>query len=345
MPNYEQMRRRETRVHKLLEYMREHGINLPMGYDANQNVDEVMRLYKDKFQDLLWTGPDNEEFQLFKQSKGTGLGFRKRESRDDQALDAGEGTASDEDAMKHLEPFLDMKFGELGFRYLGDDKAIEAELNAFREENKDVRLRSMVGYGGDAFDGELRVFLRTFKVLNTPRKTKTSGVPEEGLVVFTDKQRTPVLVPKTSFNIKNPRNAKTRKAIVDSSLWFVLDSVDGEDELRKRPCRVERLCHLMEEKDKVVMAKPFRGRELRPSKDYAFCTQASTALAPVSRGPLYPGDKVECWIGIHVAKHFRAPTPDEHAAFVASKDREKKTRKKHAAGQGPRKKAKKSAQK
>ena len=46
-------------------------------------------------------------------------------------------------------------------------------------------------------------------------------------------------------------------------------------------------------------------------------------------------------MAIHVAKHFRAPTPDEHAAFVASKDREKATRKLHDADKKRGAKAKK----
>ena len=134
---------------------------------------------------------------------------------------------------------------------------------------------------------------------------------------------------------------RTKKAIVDSSLFLVVDSVAAENELRKRPCHAERILHMMEEKDEVVMAKPFRGRVLWPAEKYAFCTQASKALAPVSRGPLGAEDKVECWVAIHVAKHFRAHTPDEHAAFVASKDREKATRKLHDADKKRGAKAKK----
>ena len=108
-------------------------------------------------------------------------------------------------------------------------------------------------------------------------------------------------------------------------MWFVLDSVAAENELRKRPCHAERILHMMEEKDEVVMAKPFRGRVLWPAEKYAFCTQASKALAPVSRGPLGAEDKVESRVAIHVAKHYRAPTPDEHAAFVKASTRKKKS--------------------
>ena len=241
---------------------------------------------------------------------------------------AGEGTATEDDAMKHLTPFLDLPISELDLRYFGDDEEIEAELDAFREKNKDVTLRRMLEYGGDAFDGDFRVFLRVCKLINKatgPGSTKCCGVPDEALKPFVEKQRAPPLVPKVSFDIKNPKNAVVKKEIVNASLWFVLDSVAYENELRKRPCHSERICHTMAKTTEVVMAKPFRGRELRPSKDYAFFTQGSTALASVSKGPLKPDDRVECWLGIHLAKHFRAPTKAEHAEFVKASTRKKKS--------------------
>ena len=49
-------------------------------------------------------------------------------------------------------------------------------------------------------------------------------------------------------------------------------------------------------------------------------------------GKLRPEDKIECWVAIHAARHFRAPSEDEHAAFVASKDRDRETRTKRHAG-------------
>ena len=318
---------RKEALRKLLGY--------PEGFDMDANREAVIQEYQRIHRTRNWTDHNGTPLTLRSTARCTYLQFERPWAEKKKAPPrpkAGEGTATEDDAIEHLRPFLGKKLSEVGFRYLGDDKAIEAELNKFLQDNGDVLFERLLGYGGDACSRDFRAFVRTFKVINKPGPgRKTGGVPDEALVVFCDKQRTPVLVPKTSYNIKNPRNPKTKKAIVNSSLWFVLDSVDAEDELRKRPCHVERLCHLMEEKDKVVMAEPFRGRALRPSKDYAFCTQASTALAPVSRGPLYPGDKVECWVGLHAAKYFRAPTEDEHAAFVASKDREKKTRKLHDA--------------
>ena len=320
-----QLAERKARLEALCLYIKK-----PSDYDIDAHADEVLQIVDQLHRTREWTAPDGPRVHL--EIERGRICFRKpREKAVDQPKPE-DGTATPEDAIEHLRPFLGKKLSEVGFRYFGDDKAKEAELNKFLEDNGDVLFERLLGYGGDACSRDLRVFVRTFKVINKSGPgRKTGGVPDEALVVFCDKQRTPVLVPKTSYNIKNPRNPKTKKAIVNSSLWFVLDSVDAEDELRKRPCHVERLCHLMEEKDKVVMAEPFRGRALRPSKDYAFCTQASTALAPVSRGPLYPGDKVECWVALHAAKYFRAPTEDEHAEFVASKDREKATRKLHDA--------------
>ena len=73
------------------------------------------------------------------------------------------------------------------------------------------------------------------------------------------------------------------------------------------------------------MAKPFRGRTLWQAEKYAFFTQGSKALASVSKGPLEPEDKIECWLGIHGAKYFRAPTEAEHAEFVKASTRKKKS--------------------
>ena len=330
-----QLAERKARLEALCLYIKK-----PSDYDIDAHADEVLQIVDQLHRTREWTAPDGPRVHL--EIERGRICFRKpREKAVDQPKPE-DGTATPEDAMEHLRPLLGKTFGELDFRYYGDDKAIEAELNAFRKENKDVELRSMVGYGGDAFDGDLDVFLRTCKLINKPGPgRKTGGVPDEALVVFCEKQRTPVLVPKYCYDINNPKNGKTKKAIVDSSLFLVVDSVAAENELRKRPCHAERILHMMEEKDEVVMAKPFRGRVLWPAEKYAFCTQASKALAPVSRGPLGAEDKVECWVAIHVAKHFRAPTPDEHAAFVASKDREKATRKLHDADKKRGAKAKK----
>merc|ERR1712216_379929 len=83
----------------------------------------------------------------------------------------------------------------------------------------------------------------------------------------------------------------------------------------------------MEETHEVAMAQPFRERTLRPAEEYAICTQGSTQLAGFDRrSKLEPEDKIECWVAIHGANYFRAPTEEEHAAFVACKDRDNQTK-------------------
>ena len=54
-----------------------------------------------------------------------------------------------------------------------------------------------------------------------------------------------------------------KKEIVNASLFLIVDSVAAKNELRKRACYSERICHTMAKKGEVVMAEPFRGRVLR----------------------------------------------------------------------------------
>ena len=306
-------------------------LGYPEGFDMDANREAVIQEYQRIHGHRHWTDHNDIRLTLRSGARYNNLQFAPRREKAPPRPKAGEGTATEEDAMKHLTPYLDLPLSALDLRYFGDDEEIEAELNAFREKNKDVTLRRMLEYGGDAFDGDFRVFLRVCKLINKATGgTRCCGVPDEALKPFLEKPKAPPLVPKRGkerkgYNIKNPKNAVVKKEIVNSSLFLVVDSVAAENELRKRPCHSERICHMMAKKGKVVMAKPFRGRVLRPAEDYAFFTQGSTALASVSKGPLEPEDKIECWLGIHGAKYFRAPTEAEHAEFVKASTRKKKS--------------------
>ena len=314
---------RKEALRKLLGY--------PEGFDMDANREAVIQEYQRIHGHRHWTDHNDIRLTLRSGARYNNLQFAPRREKAPPRPKAGEGTATEEDAMKHLTPFLDLPISELDLRYFGDDEEIEAELNAFREKNKDVTLRRMLEYGGDAFDGDFRVFLRVCKLINKATGgTRCRGVPDEALKPFLEKPKAPPLVPKRGkerkgYNIKNPKNAVVKKEIVNASLFLIVDSVAAKNELRKRACYSERICHTMAKKGEVVMAEPFRGRVLRPAEDYAFFTQGSTALAPVSKGPLEPEDKIECWLGIHAAKHFRAPTKDEHAEFVKANTRKKKS--------------------
>ena len=88
---------------------------------------------------------------------------------------------------------------------------------------------------------------------------------------------------------------------------------------------VEQKCHKMAKQDEVVMVKTIRKRGLTEPSSLAFCTQGNTRLGAMSKN-LRQDDKVECWVLFHAAKCFRAPTKEEHAAFLACKDRANQTR-------------------
>ena len=303
-------------------------LGYPEGFDMDANREAVIQEYQRIHTTRNWTDHNGTPLTLRSTARCTYLQFEKRSEKKKAPPrpKAGEGTAKEEDAMKHLTPFLDLPISQLDLRYFGDDEEIEAELNAFREENKDVTLRRMLEYGGDAFDGDFRVFLRVCKLINKATGGRECcGVPEEALKPFLEKQKAPPLVPLESYDIQNPKNAVVKKEIVNASLFLVLDSVAARNELRKRPCHSERICHMMAKTAEVVMAKPFRGRTLWQAEKYAFFTQGSKALASVSKGPLEPEDKIECWLGIHGAKYFRAPTEAEHAEFVKASTRKKKS--------------------
>ena len=138
-----QLAERKARLEALCLYIKK-----PSDYDIDAHADEVLQIVDQLHRTREWTAPDGPRVHL--EIERGRICFRKpREKAVDQPKPE-DGTATPEDAMEHLRPLLGKTFGELDFRYYGDDKAIEAELNAFRKENKDVELRSMVGYGGDA---------------------------------------------------------------------------------------------------------------------------------------------------------------------------------------------------
>ena len=173
-----QLAERKARLEALCLYIKK-----PSDYDIDAHADEVLQIVDQLHRTREWTAPDGPRVHL--EIERGRICFRKpREKAVDQPKPE-DGTATPEDAMEHLEPFLDLPLSKLDLRYHGDDKKIEAELNAFREENKDVTLRRMLEYGGDAFDGAFRVFLRVCKLINKPTGRKTCGVvPDEALDPF-----------------------------------------------------------------------------------------------------------------------------------------------------------------
>ena len=308
-----------ARKRALCEY-----VGKPPTYDVDANVVEVLKIIDREYRTREWTPPDGANVSIKK--RGDGICFIPSKKTADPPTHE-DGTATEEDAIKHLRPFLGKKISQVGFRYFGDDKQKEAELKKFLEDNEDVLFGRLLGYGGDACSRGLRVFTRVCKLTNKADGRKCLDVPEELLNVFYDKQKVPVMVPKYCYDIKNPKNPETKTAVVEGSLFFNLCSVRYGDPKRREAMFVEQQCHLMEETHEVAMAQPFRERTLRPPEEYAICTQGSTQLAGFDRrSKLEPEDKIECWVAIHGAKYFRAPTEEEHAAFVACKDRDNQTK-------------------
>ena len=249
-----QLAERKARLEALCLYIKK-----PSDYDIDAHADEVLQIVDQLHRTREWTAPDGPRVHL--EIERGRICFRKpREKAVDQPKPE-DGTATPEDAIEHLRPFLGKKLSEVGFRYFGDDKAKEAELNKFLEDNGDVLFERLLGYGGDACSRDLRVFVRTFKVIN-------NQVLEERLVVSRTRPSLCFAISKNArvssqmLQHQKPQKPQNEKSDCELELVVCLDSVDAEDELRKRPCHAT-VMSLME-KDKVVMAEPFRGRALRP---------------------------------------------------------------------------------
>ena len=316
----EEQETRRRRCAALCEY-----VGKPPTYDVDAHAVEVLRIIDREYRTREWTAPDGATVCI--QRAADRICFRIKKPKTPPPNKPSDGTATEEDAIEHLRPLLGKKLSAVGFRYFGDDKAKEAELNKFLQDNEDVLFGRLLGRGGDACSRDFRVIVRTCKLTNKADGRKCLDVPEELINVFYDKQKAPALVPRGCYDIENPKNEVVKKAVVEGSLFFRLDSVAFGDDLRKRPMFVEQQCHLMEETDEVVMVEPCRTRTLWPAEKYAFCTQGSKQLAGFDRrSRLLPEDKIECWVAIHGAKYFRAPTEAEHAAFLACKDRDNQTK-------------------
>ena len=228
--------------------------------------------------------------------------------------------------MEHLRPLLDKPLSELTITYHGDDSKMEKDFDEFLKVNKDVTLRTMLGYGGDAFEGKLRVFLRACKLTWTPDGVMraVNGVPYEAVKPLLKKQSGPAVVP-LRYHEFNPEGEENKVAVVNATLCLKLCSVAVSHPKRNLALIVEQLCHKMAKQDKVVMVETIRKRGLTEPSSLAFCTQGNTRLGAMSKN-LRQDDKVECWVLFHAAKCFRAPTKEEHAAFLACKDRANQTR-------------------
>ena len=166
--NKAQTLRKELRIGKLLEDMRRRGINLPKGYDANQNVEEVLRLYKDKFQDLCWTGLDGEPLRL-KKALTDGLPSLQFQNRTptaaSQTPDPREGTATPTQAVEFVNDLLDKPCLEGAFLKCKDAESLEF-WTGFLAKHCRVPWGHLIERGRDAFPGDDKVIPRFCK-LNT----------------------------------------------------------------------------------------------------------------------------------------------------------------------------------
>ena len=336
---------RRARLEALCLYIKK-----PPDYDINANAEEALQILDDLYETREWTAPDGARVRVFKQRSS--ICFRPiEEEAPTPPNNPGEGTADEADAIRFLGPWLDKPLSELPIKFHGDDSAMEKEFNKFLEDNKDVTLRRILEYGGDAFGGDLRVFLRVCKLNWTPDAATraVNGLPYEAVKPLLKKQSGPAVVP-LRYHEFCPEGEENKTAMANATLSIRLCSVEVKHEKRALALWVEQLCHKMAKKDKVVMVKTIRKRGLTQPSSLAFCTQGSTRRGSMGK-KLRPDDRVECWVLIHAAKRFRAPTEKEHEGFLAERDRSNKVVKKHAdkkrsaqkEDQDPNKKAKKGA--
>jgi hypothetical protein len=300
-------------------------LGYPEGFDMDANREAVIQEYQRIHRTRNWTDHNGTPLTLRLTAGYSYLKFEKR--REEQAtVKVGDGTATEKDAIEHLGKFLDQPLSALDVRYHGDDPAMKKDFNKFLEDNEDVLFGRLLGYGGDAFEGDLRVFLRVCKLTWSSHRVMrdVNGLPYEAMRPLLAKQAGPPVLPLL-YHEWGPESEENKTAVANATLSLRLCSREVKDEKRNLALLVEQKCHEMAKQDEVVMVKTIRERGLTEPSTLAFCTQGNTRLGSMSK-KLRQDDRVECWVLFHAAKCFRAPTEDEHEAFLACKDRDKQTK-------------------
>ena len=316
-----ELEERRVRLEALCLYIKK-----PPDYDINANAEEALQILDDLYETREWTAPDGARVRMCR-VRGR-ISFRPvEEEAPTPPNNPDEGTADEADATRFLAAWLDKPLSELPIKYHGDDPAMEEDFNKFLEDNKNVLLRRILEYGGDAFGGDLRVFLRVCKLTWSPLRRvmrDVNGLPYEAFRPLLAEQSGPAVVP-LRYHESSPESEENKTAAANATVSLRLCSVAVSHPKKNLALVVEQKCHKMAKQDEVVMVKTIRKRGLTEPSSLAFCTQGNTRLGAMSKN-LRQDDKVECWVLFHAAKCFRAPTKEEHAAFLACKDRANQTR-------------------
>ena len=346
MPNHAQMLRRELRIGKLLEDMRGSGINLPGGYDANQNVDEVRRLYIGKFTDHCWTGLDGEPLRLIKDHRDGSLQFRDNaRPAASQTLVVGEGTAKETDAVEFVDGLRNRPCLEGAILKCKNKESLEF-WTGFLEEHRNVPYELLIERGRDAFPGDRVVIPRICKLIkrigDSPRERRDyEGIPMEAIDIAFKKDKKPEIIIKGwDGSGTEPMQALT----LEGCCFVPVCSVAASAANRNLPCEVEAVIHELGVREALRPGylKDRVRRDVTDVSEYAFAAGTSKRVAKV--GNWKHGDTVECWCVLMAAKFFRTPTADERAEFEAVQARKRQGAQRRAAEKAEKKKAK-SAQK
>lgn len=344
MPNHAQMLRRELRIGKLLEDMRGSGINLPKGYDANQNVDEVRRLYKAKFKDHCWTGLEGEPLRLIKDHRDGSLQFRdNREPAASQTLVVGEETATPEEAVEFVNGLLNQPCLKGAIIKCKEPESLEF-WTGFLEQHSNVPWEPLIVRGRDAFPGDDKVIPRFCKLIkrigDSPRERRDyEGIPVEAIDIAIKKDKKPEII---IVGWDGTGTAPMQARMLEACCFLPVCSVAAAAAIRNLPCEVEAEIHKRGLRG-ALRPGYLRDRVRRDVTDvseYVFAAGTSKRVAKV--GNVRHGDTVECWCVLMAAKFFRTPTADERAEFEAVQTRKREQARARAE---EKKKKAKSAQK
>ena len=344
--NKAQELRRELRIGKLLEDMRGSGINLPKGYDANQNVDELLRLYKGKFQDLCWTGLDGEPLRLIKDTRHSNLQFKGDTPRAaSPTLVVGEGTAKETDAVEFVDGLRNRPCLEGAILKCKNKESLEF-WTGFLEQHSGVPWEPLIERGRDAFPGDRVVIPRFCKLIrrigDSPRERRDyEGIPMEAIDIAFKKDKKPEII----IRGWDGSGTEPMQALALEGCCFVpVCSVAASAANRNLPCEVEAVIHKLGVREALRPGylKDRVRRDVTDVSEYAFAAGTSKRVAKV--GNVRNGDTVECWCVLMAAKFFRTPTAGERAEFEAVQARKRQGAQRRAAEKAEKKKAK-SAQK
>ena len=314
--------KKELRIGKLLEDMRRRGINLPKGYDANQNVEEVLRLYKGKFQDLCWTGLEGEPLRLLKGGDGSLQFLDRTPPAASQTPDPREGTATPTDAVEFVDGLRNRPCLEGAILKCKNKESLEF-WTGFLEEHRNVPYELLIERGRDAFPGD-RVVIPRFCKLNTRignsrrERRDYDSIPLEAIDAAYKRDKKPEIIIR---GWDGTGTVSMQALTLEGCCFLPVCSVPAAAANRNLPCEVEAVIH--NRGDREALRPGFLRdrvrRDVTDVSEYAFAAGTSERVAKV--GNWKHGDTVECWCVLMAAKFFRTPTADERTEFEAIQKR------------------------